>query len=209
MADVERAFERLIAQIKDHISDLQLSAAEAAVEGDYPTATGQLEQAEAAEDYVRRVQVLRQEWQEAVAGSEPVQEHRQTRTPSVTPDLKFTRVLEASFGSRAADNWNDLLRQAHREAMARLGSFEAVRRASSSNIVKGKRTSGGYTYMPDVDISIQGVTANRAWEHAKRLARRMDVPIRALAIRKKAVADSHIGERIEIAWTPQRMERGE
>ncbi|MFW6116521.1 MAG: hypothetical protein ACOC6F_02230 [bacterium] len=200
MADVLGAFETLVATIEDHVGDLRLAAAEAAMDGDYTVAGDQLEQAEAAEKLVRQVNALQQEWEENLAGREGERAVKPSVATSVAPDLTHTTVLEASFGSRNARNWNDLLRQAHREAMERLGSFRAVKGVTRSNIVKGERTEGGYTYLPDVDISIQGVQSNRAWADSERLARELDVPIRVIAERRKKVGDSPAGERIELVW---------
>jgi hypothetical protein len=199
MADVVSAFERLPAEIEDHVGDLQLAAAEAAMEGDYAGATDRLEQARAVEKLAGQVRALQQQWQKTVAEKEGARGDDRPGRRSVVPNLKHTQVLEASFGSRIARNWNDLLRQAHREAMQRLESFEAVEELTKSNIVKGKRTSAGYTYLPDVDFSIQGVYSNRAWADAEHLARELDVPMRVIAERRKRVGDSPEGERIELA----------
>jgi len=38
------------------------------------------------------------------------------------------------------------------------------------NFVHGKRESGGYKYIPDAGISVQGQDANAAWRQTYRLA---------------------------------------
>src|SRR6266508_1619450 len=65
---------------------------------------------------------------------------RGTEFPSDSPpDLGHTRVLSASFGDQEAENWNDLVVVAHRLAIQQLKSVDAVRSASLSNVVAGRR----------------------------------------------------------------------
>src|SRR5260370_16753638 len=61
-----------------------------------------------------------------------------TRTP---PSLRHTRVIAADFAGRKADGWNSLVHAAHIEAVRRLGSVEAVRRITTSQMIFGRPTA--------------------------------------------------------------------
>jgi hypothetical protein len=43
------------------------------------------------------------------------------------PDLGHTRVLSAAFDGQSASKWNALVVVAHRQALTRLKSFDALR----------------------------------------------------------------------------------
>ena len=66
--------------------------------------------------------------------------------------------------ARCTAKWNGLMDQLHVLGCKRLGSFEALKRVSHANLRKGKYEQNGYKYLPGADISIQGVSANQAWE---------------------------------------------
>ncbi|MEO5914088.1 MAG: hypothetical protein ABIS50_07640 [Luteolibacter sp.] len=98
--------------------------------------------------------------------------------PLNPPDLLHTRV-EGSFGARHFRKWNELVRLAHVEAFAKAGSFEALRAATHSQIRRGNHDGdSGYSYIPEIDISVQGVDAKHAWTYALRLAQYVKVPLR-------------------------------
>jgi len=91
------------------------------------------------------------------------------------PDLTHTRVLKADIAGEKAESWNELVHAAHRQAIQRLGDFEALRSNSLSNIVKGRRSDSGFHFSSGADISIQNVEANMAWRNAFHLAKRCNL----------------------------------
>jgi hypothetical protein len=101
-----------------------------------------------------------------------------TRTP---PSLRHTRVITADFGGRKADGWNSLVHAAHIEAVRRLGSVEAVRRVTTSQMILGRPTSvhekKGYRYVAEINAGIQNVDAEHAWSNTLRLAKTLKVPV--------------------------------
>lgn len=106
-------------------------------------------------------------------------------------DLRYTKVLTASFGDRDVDgprgpNWNRLLMVAHETALTEFGSFEKLSRLSDTNIKQGKHTDSGYHYNADHNFSMQNKPAKDAWRHSLKLARKLDLPVSvSLSGRKK------------------------
>jgi hypothetical protein len=98
--------------------------------------------------------------------------------PSDPHSLSHTRVLTAEFDRQPADGWNNLVRIAHKRAIEHFRSFESLRSATPSHIVKGRRDIDGFHYVPEIDISIQNVDANVAWRNSLALARKLGCPLR-------------------------------
>ena len=97
--------------------------------------------------------------------------------PIHPPDLFHTRA-RGTFGSAPFSNWNDLVRIAHIAAFNQVGSFEQLRNVTHAQIDKGERSDSGYKFVPEIGISLQGVDANHAWQHALRLAKHLKQPLR-------------------------------
>ncbi len=124
--------------------------------------------------------------------------------PETPPDLLYTRILSAEFGGHPASNWNELMVVAHRVAMARLKSVDALRSATLANVVTGRRADSGFHFQQDMNVSIQNVDANHAWRNSLHLARRLGTTIRvALEWRSKKGA-ARPGEQGTLEWTPSK-----
>jgi hypothetical protein len=84
--------------------------------------------------------------------------------PRALPNLTHTKVLDASVEDMpvAKANWNLLLDEILRRAMKRVGTFDKLRQLCPVNIVKGRKEDEGYSYLSDIDISVQGQDANGA-----------------------------------------------
>lgn len=104
------------------------------------------------------------------------------RLSEVSPDvdLTHTRILKACFGGHIVENanWNRLAQYAHRRAFEKLGSFEELTAASSSNLRDGKFEEKTFTYVEGIGISIQDKSANGAWESILLLAKKLDMPVK-------------------------------
>lgn len=109
--------------------------------------------------------------------------------PEQPPDLKFSKILEAtvSYGvSYSACNWNQLNRLAIKiiyESWADPGyctieddderismAFDIIN-MPNVNVRRGYYDLDGYHYDPEINVSIQNVEANRAWKNIYDLAR--------------------------------------
>src|SRR6185436_14421881 len=91
--------------------------------------------------------------------------------------------------------WNELMRIAHTEALKKAGSFEGLRRVTRARILEGEFAYNGYKFIPECDLSLQGVDANRAWEHSLRLAIYLNVPLRAEIEWRNNEKSAYPGER--------------
>ena len=95
------------------------------------------------------------------------------------PDVKFTMIDEATVaGHPCKASWNHIL-EATIAACAKQGADrEQIRKGMDANSVVGKRTDTGFRHVPDADISVQGLEANRAAHNILKLADRFTVPVR-------------------------------
>lgn len=123
--------------------------------------------------------------------------------PTASGDLRHTKVLEARFAGRLADKWNELLVIAHEEALAKLGSFDAVRRVTHSQIAPGNRDDSGYHYQQSLGFSIQYVDSNNAWRSALHLARHLHAPVEVFFAWREKDGAAYPGEFGLLKWSPE------
>jgi hypothetical protein len=117
------------------------------------------------------------------------------------PDLFHTRV-RGSFGATPFSNWNDLVRIAHIAAFKKAGSFDELRQVTHAQIARGERSDSGYKFVDEIGVSIQGVDANHAWEHALRLAKYLRQPLEALVEWRHNPKAAHPGESGVLEFVP-------
>ena len=121
--------------------------------------------------------------------------------PIHRPDLFHTRV-RGSFGATSFSNWNDLVRVAHVAAFKKAGSFDELRHVTHAQIANGERSDSGYKFVDEIGISIQGVDANHAWDHALRLAKYLREPLEALVEWRHNPKAVHPGESGVFTFVP-------
>jgi hypothetical protein len=117
------------------------------------------------------------------------------------PDLFHTRA-RGTFGATPFSNWNDLVRIAHIAAFKKAGTFDELRHVTHAQIARGERSDSGYKFVPEIGISIQGVDANHAWDHALRLAKYLRQPLRALIEWRHNPRAAHPGESGILEFAP-------
>jgi hypothetical protein len=120
--------------------------------------------------------------------------------PIHPPDLFHTRV-RGTFGTTRFSNWNDLVRIAHIAAFKQAGSFEQLRNMTHAQIDKGERSDSGFKFVSEIGISLQGVDANHAWQHALRLAKYVKQPLRAHIEWRHNPKAAHPGQTGTLEWT--------
>jgi hypothetical protein len=118
--------------------------------------------------------------------------------------LTHARLLEASVDGKELHRpkWNNLLDHLHILAKQRLGSFDALRRISGAQLRAGRYEENGYHYLPDADLSIQGVDANSAWDHSLKLARHLRVGIAAKFEWRNKTEAARPGQVGILEWLP-------
>lgn len=126
------------------------------------------------------------------------------RLAAGTRELTHSRLLSASVDGveMLRPDWNSLARDMHVMAGKRLGSFEAVRAATSANLRQGKFEDSGYRYLPEVDLSVQGCDANGACESSFRLAEVMGISLRVTFEWRENADAAHPGKAGVIEWHP-------
>jgi hypothetical protein len=122
--------------------------------------------------------------------------------PDTPGELRHTRVVTASFAGQKAAGWNELVHVAHMQAIARLGSFEALRKATRSNIALGRQSGRGFRHVAEIDISVQNVDAEHAWANVLRLARQLNLEVQVDFEWLDKKEARHPGASGHLAWRP-------
>lgn len=125
--------------------------------------------------------------------------------PDNPGSLTHTKVMLGRFDVLVADKWNDLLIQAHAKTKQILGTFEELKRASSSAIVEGERTDSGFHFQAESGFSIQYVDANKAWEQILFLAKRLGVAVEVQFRWREKDGARFPGEFGVLRWAPNDM----
>jgi hypothetical protein len=122
-------------------------------------------------------------------------------------NLAHTRLISAKVDGEELyrPKWNGLMEKIHILARKRLGSFDAVCRASGARLREGRYEEEGFKYLPEVDFSIQGVDANLSWDHSLKLARAVGVSIQVLFEWREKEGAVLPGKRGVLEWTPIRL----
>lgn len=124
--------------------------------------------------------------------------------PDAPANLAFTRVYRARLAGEEIPkpNWNRVLRQAHIVAFKKLGSLDALRRASGAHIRPGRYEKEGFSHLPEVDFSLQGLDSNLAWENSLRVAKYLGMPIEVEFEWYNKDGAAHPGKSGRIGWEP-------
>ncbi|SFG14476.1 T4SS efffector SepA family protein [Roseobacter denitrificans] len=93
--------------------------------------------------------------------------------PHEVPPLRHTKVLEGSFAGREIEKptWDALVKASLHALWNEHGEFRAVKNCSGANIVEGVKSDEGYKFLPELNLSYQGVSSDDAIEIAIRSAR--------------------------------------
>jgi hypothetical protein len=119
------------------------------------------------------------------------------------PELFHTRVRGRIAGKHFS-KWNDLVRVAHVIAMERAGSLASLKTATRANIRDGNHEGvDGFHFVPEINASIQGVDANKAWELSLRLAKFANVPLSAQFEWRQNPNAAFPGETGHMEWKPE------
>jgi membrane carboxypeptidase/penicillin-binding protein len=120
------------------------------------------------------------------------------------PNLTHTKVLSVEFNrikfARNETTWNALLNETIRFAKKTAKSDDEFKRLVTVNWVKGKKEDGGYRYLPDVNVSVQGQDANAAWRGALHIAKQSGRPIEVVFIWRMKEGAAHPGKTGKLAW---------
>jgi hypothetical protein len=106
--------------------------------------------------------------------------------PAAPPNLSHTTPRRAEVGgqalSKADTNWNGIMSAVITQAAKKGTSAQDLLDLLTIPAVEGEKEGGGYRYLKDARISVQGQDANRAWKQAYRIASSIGVPVQVTFI---------------------------
>lgn len=124
--------------------------------------------------------------------------------PEGHASLTHTSLRGAKVEGRQLSNakWNLLLEHLHVLLFRRLQTFDEVQRISSAHLKKGQYEKNGFRYIRSIDISIQGLDANHAWDCALSLAKylRVSIEVEFRWLDKESAA--YPNQLAKMAWSP-------
>ncbi len=86
-----------------------------------------------------------------------------------------------------------------------LGSFESLKEKSPANWREGRHEQAGFEFLPDINVSIQGIDANSSSHAALRLAREIRQSLEVEFEWRDKEGAEHRGRTGRIEWTPSRV----
>lgn len=124
--------------------------------------------------------------------------------PDTPESISRTKVRQATFDNVEIKkpHWNKLVRVGHEVAIKKLGSYDALQRVTTANVVQGKYEEDGFTYLIDQNISVQGLSAESAWDKSLHLAKSLRVPVRVEFEWRNRRDAAHPGARGILEWLP-------
>ena len=125
--------------------------------------------------------------------------------PDAPSNLRHTWLIRAVINSSEIHqpNWNRIVDAAHVLAFHMDLSVEALIKLTLSNVVKGENNTCGFHYLPEVNISIQGVDANHAWRNTLHIAKNLKVPVEVYFEWYNKEGAAYPGEKGKLVWTPR------
>ena len=124
--------------------------------------------------------------------------------PQRLPDLRFTKVLDATIGGKGVTRpkWNLLLQRMVRLAHERAkGNFNELNRLCPTNMVPREKANDGYHYLADIDVSVQGQAANSACQTIVTTAKTLGITLSISFMWRNKEDATHPGERARIQTT--------
>jgi len=126
---------------------------------------------------------------------------QKTFNPEQPPNLRFTKIIEAVFGTQRVNNWNALVRCGVELALKESWSTHQLRNLSLP-IKEGCKTNHGYHPLPDLNISVQEVDANRAWYLSLCLAKELQIEIMVRFRWRERDGAAYPGKEGILTWNP-------
>ena len=95
------------------------------------------------------------------------------------PDLTHTKVIKASIDGVPVQSprWRYVLDQMLILAGKRNYDASQIGKMFSLNVEPGRRTDNGYTYLKEINISVQGTSANKTCQAMIQAARQLELVI--------------------------------
>jgi len=121
--------------------------------------------------------------------------------PDQPPDLSFTKFINATFGTQSPTKWSALVRCAVRTALQKNISIGKLK-SLSIPVQEGQKIDDGYHPLPDMNVSVRGVSAGDAWSLALLLAKELNVEITVRFRWRETDGAIHPGQEGLLQWKP-------
>lgn len=125
--------------------------------------------------------------------------------PEAPSDLHHTKVFRSVVASKEIrrPTWKNMVNEVHTFAFKQGLSSEALIKLSLANIVPGEKNDSGFYYLPEIDISIQGVDAKLAWRNTLHLAKHLNIPVEVYFEWRMKEGSAYPGQKGKLVWTPK------
>jgi hypothetical protein len=110
--------------------------------------------------------------------------------PNLDADVEGQRI--------AKSNWNVLLQDMLPRAMKRVHDIGKLRQVCPVNMVKGRKTDEGYTYLSNIAVSVQGQDANSACRAVVTAAQSLGIALNVAFMWRHKEGASYPGERARL-----------
>ena len=128
----------------------------------------------------------------------PVVEHEVD--PDRLPDVTHTKVLAARLAGTDIErpNWNRLLHRVLVLSMGQVANLNELRQLCPANMVCGSKIDEGYTHLREIDISVQGLSANEACAALTATAGALGIEFDVAFMWRAKEGAAHPGERARL-----------
>ena len=121
------------------------------------------------------------------------------------PDLRFTRPLAITLDGDKFEKqelyWNPLLFEMVRRAAKKLPA-DKLNQSILVNHTPGKVEEGGYHYIEEADLSVQGQAANAAWKAIMHLAQAAGMKVDVTFLWETKDKAAHPGKTARMVYEP-------
>lgn len=134
---------------------------------------------------------------------ENVPPKRQTESfrPDNPPNLSFTKIINATFGTQSTNKWNTLVRCAVKAALQKNTSIGKLK-SLSIPVQEGQINDNGFHSLSDMNVSVRAVSAGNAWSLALRLAQELNIEITVRFRWREKDGAAYPGKEGLLQWKP-------
>ncbi|BAZ52800.1 hypothetical protein NIES4103_54650 [Nostoc sp. NIES-4103] len=125
--------------------------------------------------------------------------------PDTPSNLTYSKVLRALVDHQEIHNpnWNRIIAKAHEIAINKGISVEDLLELTPFHVVPGEKNEDGFRYLPEINISVQGVGANVAWCKTLYLMKKLKLPIEIYFKWGNEEGAAYPGEKGKLCWSPK------
>ena len=125
--------------------------------------------------------------------------------PQDLPNLTHTTIIDASLSGQSLvkPNWTMLFDNLLISAMRQVDNFFELRKLCSVNMVQGRKKDNGYRHLVEIDISVQGMSANNTCRAIVAVAQNLNIELEITLMWRSKVGALHPDEKGRLCVTQQ------